>query len=598
MKIFSFFSYIFKHFPSLILFNTLILIFMGLLDSAAVLSLTPVVDVLINPDMRNISSITKKIVEMMGRFGIPVSLGSLLLIFIIFNLFKSLIYIFSRYSILKTKYALLRTIILGTFEDFFRARWFFFSSHKEGTLLNTFMREITVVGDAFGAMAGFFAQMIQGIVFLGVPFYISWQVSSISIVSAILLALPFTLFGRLSYRLGKMNTLTANVIGSVILESLNSAKVILGFGNQSKSLSSLSVAFDAHRHVAIKSQTLDTAIPQFYYPLGVFVLAIALFSGRYFSVPVSELVVIIYAFSRIIPLLGGITAQKTSLSNFFPSYEQVMGLRQKARELKQKTGSKIFSGLNQGITIDGVSFGYDGGQPILEDIHAKIPKGKMIAFVGKSGAGKSTFVDMIMGFNEPLKGRVAIDGVSLQEFDIHSYRQRIGYVPQDSILFNMSIRDNLRWAKENATDREIKEACDIANASEFIERFPEGYDTLVGDRGVRLSGGQIQRIALARAILRNPDILILDEATSNLDTESERLIQQAIENIAKRTTIIAIAHRISTIIHADYIYVLDDGRVVEEGTYQQLVKKNGLFSQMVQSQQLEFKDAGRSGRAD
>jgi ABC-type multidrug transport system fused ATPase/permease subunit len=333
-------------------------------------------------------------------------------------------------------------------------------------------------------------------------------------------------------------------------------------------------------------------------PLGVFVLAIALFSGYKFSVPVSELVVIVYAFSRIIPLLGSITAQKNSLSNFFPSYEQVMSLRQDAHQLKQKTGTKIFSGLDQGITIDGLSFSYNGGQLILEDIHAQIPKGKMIAFVGKSGTGKSTFVDMIMGFNEPLKGRVAVDGIPLQDFDIHSYRRRIGYVPQDSILFNMTIRDNLRWANESATDKEIKEACQIANAAEFIERFPEGYDTIVGDRGVRLSGGQIQRIALARAVLRKPDILILDEATSNLDTESERLIQQAIENIAKRTTIIAIAHRLSTIINTDYIYVLENGRIVEEGTYGQLVKKNGLFNQMVNSQKLGYEGNGVVGDAE
>ena len=597
MRVFTFFNYIFRHFPSLVILNTLILIFIGLLDSAAVLSLTPVVDVLIHPDMLNISLITKRIIEGMGRIGIPVSIGSLLLIFFLFNLLKSFILIFSKYFILKTKYSLLRTIILGTFEDFFNARWYFFTRSKQGTLLNTFMREITVVGDAFGAMANFFAQIVQGIVFLGVPFYISWQVSSISIGCAVLLALPLTLFGGLSYRLGRMNTLTANELGSVILESLNSAKVILGFGNQHKSLSSLSKAFDAHRRVTQSSQTLDSAVSQLFYPLGILVLAIALFSGYKLLVPLSELVVIVYAFSRIVPLLGGITAQKNILSNFFPSYEQVMGLRQEAHQLKQKSGMKKFSGLNQGVYLEGVSFAYNGGEFVLKDIRAQIPKGRMVAFVGKSGAGKSTFVDMIMGFNEPLNGRVSVDGISLQEFDIHSYRQRIGYVPQESILFNMTIRDNLLWAKENATEKEIKAACEIANATEFIERFPEGYDTIVGDRGVRLSGGQIQRIALARAILRNPEILILDEATSSLDTESERLIQSAIERIAKKTTIIAVAHRLSTIVNSDYIYVLDNGRVVEEGTYSQLLKMNGLFNQMVNSQFLEYGNGEKSESA-
>ena len=209
-----------------------------------------------------------------------------------------------------------------------------------------------------------------------------------------------------------------------------------------------------------------------------------------------------------------------------------------------------------------------------------IPRGKMVAIVGRSGSGKSTLVDIIIGFNEPLDGQIYVDGTPLHEFEINSYRKRIGYVPQESILFNMTIYENLLWAKEDATREEIREACIIANAAEFIEQFPKGYDTFVGDRGVRLSGGQIQRVALARAVLRNPDILILDEATSSLDSESERLIQLSIEAIAKKMTVIVIAHRLSTIAKADYIYVLEDGRIVEEGEYSQLVKNDGSFSQM------------------
>ena len=193
---------------------------------------------------------------------------------------------------------------------------------------------------------------------------------------------------------------------------------------------------------------------------------------------------------------------------------------------------------------------------------------------------------MIMGFHEPVSGMITFDGIPLQTFDINSYRQRIGYVPQDSVLFNTTIRDNLRWGNEEAGEAEIGEACRQANASEFIERFPDRYDTLVGDRGVRLSGGQCQRLALARAVLRKPELLILDEATSSLDTYSERLIQQAVESVAKETTVIVIAHRLSTVVNADYIYLLERGSVVEEGTYQDLLCKNGHFSDMVKLQSL------------
>jgi ABC-type multidrug transport system fused ATPase/permease subunit len=220
----------------------------------------------------------------------------------------------------------------------------------------------------------------------------------------------------------------------------------------------------------------------------------------------------------------------------------------------------------------------------LNNINATIPKGKMIAFVGESGAGKSTLIDTLIGFNKLKSGHIKIDGISLQDFDVNTYRKKIGYVSQESILFNMSIMDNLIWAKDDANEEDIKNACKLANANEFIENFYEGYQTVVGDRGVRLSGGQLQRIALARAMIRKPDLLILDEATSALDTKSERIIQKAIEKIANETTIVVVAHRLSTIANADYVYVLENGGVKEKGSYEDLIMQKGLFYDMVKSQ--------------
>ena len=216
----------------------------------------------------------------------------------------------------------------------------------------------------------------------------------------------------------------------------------------------------------------------------------------------------------------------------------------------------------------------------------------MFAVVGESGAGKSTLIDVLMGFNQPETGSVTFDGVDLGQYDIVSYRQRIGYVPQDSVLFNTTLRENLRWSHDQATDDEIEAACLRANAHEFIRGFPEGYGTLVGDRGVRLSGGQRQRIALARAILRKPDLLILDEATSSLDTSSERLIQSSLESISGETTLVVIAHRLSTIANADHVYVMEQGRIVESGTYAALVKDGGHFSRMTDLQRLETAAGG------
>jgi len=587
MKALIFIREIFRKFPLLLIANTMLLVVVSLFAACSLFTISPVVDFLIHPDLQGISPLTQKAIDILGFFGLSATLGNWLIIFVGFVTLSSAFLVFARYSILKTKYAVVRDIMLGTFEDFFNARWHFFSSGKQGMLLNTFTRELTVVGDAFGAMALFFAGILQTAFFLAVPFYLSWQVTTISLSVALLFAVPFILLGKLSYRLGTSNTATANRMISVIHENLSLAKVVLGFGNQHKSVDELGRTFDTHRHVTIKSQILNIAIPTLYRPFGVVMIVIALFVARRFTVPLSEMTVLLFALLQVAISIGSLTMQKSSLENFFPSYEQVKHLRERAKQLRQKSGDREFKEFYRELSIEKLSFAYPNQKAILIDINVRIPKGKMVAFVGESGAGKSTFIDMIMGFHLPTTGQIIFDGVPLQDFDIRSYRRRIGYVPQDSVLFSMTIRDNLLWASELATDEEIRQACCQANVDGFIKQLPEGYNTLVGDRGVRLSGGQVQRVALARAILRKPELLILDEATSALDTYSERLIQQAIENIAKETTVIVIAHRLSTIVNADYVYVLKEGRIVEEGSYFQLVRRNGHFNRMVKFQMLE-----------
>jgi ATP-binding cassette subfamily B protein len=373
---------------------------------------------------------------------------------------------------------------------------------------------------------------------------------------------------------------------AVITESLGSAKVILGYGNQKESFANLSKAFDRHYHASLLASTLEQSIPIIYFPLGLVCLVSTLLFSRAIGVPLSETVAVLYSLMKSVPLIGELSRARNSLENFYPSYEQVKKLRETAKQLKQITGSRIFEGISSGIIFDNVSFAYPGCKNILNGINAEIPKGKMIAFVGESGAGKSTLIDMLMGFHAPGRGKITIDDVPIESFDISSLRKRIGYVPQEGVLFNASIRDNLLWSNNKAAEIDLIKACKLAGAHEFIEATTKGYDTIVGDRGVRLSGGEIQRIALARAILRKPELLILDEATSSLDSNSEQLIQQSIENIAKYTTIVVIAHRLSTIKNADYVYVLNNGEIAEEGTYKELAKKGGLFAEMVQKQML------------
>ena len=490
MRIILFFIEVFRKFPFLIISNIMLLIVVGILDAASIITVTPVVDLMIHADSNNLSTITIKINAILKNMGIPITLLSLMIVFLICNILRSIFFILSKYFILTARIKVIREIMLGTFEDFFNSQWYFFSSNSQGTLINTFSREIAMVAEALSSMAGFFANVIQILFYFAVPFYLTWKVSTVSLISALICVTPLFLLGKLSYNLGTKITNTANQLTSVITESLSSAKVILGYGNQHKIISNLSKAFDRHYKVYRKASTLESSIPIIYFPLGMVCLVTTLLYSRAIAVPLSETVAVLYSLMKSIPLIGELSRARNSLENFYPSYEQVKRLRENARQLKQITGLKIFQKISHEILFENVSFAYPGCKNVLNYINAKIPKGKMIAFVGESGAGKSTLIDMIMGFHTPKTGIIKIDNIPIEDLDIYSFKQKTGYVPQEGLLFNASIHDDLFCGL--ITIKHPKaiyfNACGLARAHEFIQKCVNGYDTIVGDRGVRPTG--------------------------------------------------------------------------------------------------------------
>ena len=299
--------------------------------------------------------------------------------------------------------------------------------------------------------------------------------------------------------------------------------------------------------------------------------------------------------TRLLSPLKQVTQIPTSAQGALAAAERLFDVLDQPTERMLDKGTRTVDGLRDAIVFEDVSFAY-GEEPVLQDVSVTARRGQVVALVGPSGAGKSTLVDLIPRFHEPTAGRILLDGVDLRDIRLDSLRSLMGIVSQDTVLFNDSVRHNIAYGTAGKyDDARLIEAARMANAHGFISELPEGYDTILGERGTRLSGGQRQRIAIARALLVDPPVLILDEATSALDTESERLVQEAIDRLLEGRTVFVIAHRLSTVVHADQILVLERGRVVERGTHQELLARGGAYSRLYN---LQFRDERRAEPED
>ena len=565
----------------------LLLLVVAALDASAIISLAPILDLLTQKELDKVSPITQRFIEAMKRWGLDGTLFQFLLVFLAFILIKNAIKIFSQYLIEGVRVFVKKDLIGGIYSSFLCARWHFFVSQGHGTLGNVLVREATYISNGFFTTASLIANFFRAICYLGICVYISWQLFFIVLALVAVFLLPFLVLGRLSYQWGEKRKNLENNSMQKILETLGLAKLIIGYGHQKKSITELGKVLEHQRRVDLKAYLLKNSTVPFLEPIGVGILIVTCYiATRQFSIPFSELFIMFYALREGIPLVSHLVGQKNDIQSYLPAWEQLSRLKQQARKEAQQSGNALFYSFSHAVRFKNVDFAYPEHETLLHKIDLEIPKGKMVALAGVSGGGKTTLIDLLMVLYEPTHGEIELDGRPLSHFDVESWRKKIGYVPQESVLFDATIRENLLWSMESANDAEMIRACQLAYADDFIRELPQGYDTLVGNRGVRLSGGQRQRVALARAILRKPELLILDEATSALDSQSELYIQQAIEEISKETTVLVVAHRLSTIAKADCIYVLDNGRIVERGTFEQVTADGGSLFEAARVQGL------------
>jgi len=299
---------------------------------------------------------------------------------------------------------------------------------------------------------------------------------------------------------------------------------------------------------------------------------------------VGALTVFIWYMSKFFSPVQDLAKMTSTVAQVTVALERIQAILDTTTIIPQKPNAINPGKLNGDITFENVYFSYDPESPVLSDFDLSIKCGERIGICGPTGSGKSTIVSLIARFYDPTKGRVLIDGIDISDYTIDGLREQIGFVLQDTVLFYGSIRENIAYGRPGATDEEIIEAAKLANADEFIAKMPHGYDTLVGERGVTLSGGQRQRIGIARAVVRNSPILILDEPTASLDSESEKIVMEALEKLMLGRTVIIIAHRLSTIRDADKIIVLDKGLVAEQGTHDELLEKGEIYSELYNAQ--------------
>lgn len=415
-------------------------------------------------------------------------------------------------------------------------------------------------------------------------FYLDWKLSLVTLIVVPLIGQAMKIFGRKLKKSGSLIQERTAEITSLLQETISGVRVVKSFAREDYEIDRFQKQNDLNFKANMKSVQLSSLLTPTVEFLAAVIVTVILWFGGYQVVSGALTAGALIAFLTYAVNLANpvkrISRVYGTINKAMAAAERVFDVLDTQEDLRDKPEAKELPKISGKVKFDHVSFGYKDGVNVLHDLSLIANPGQVIAFVGPSGAGKSTIANLIPRFYDVTEGAITIDDIDIRDVTIKSLREQIGVVPQETMLFSGTIKENIRYGRLDATDEEIIEAAKAANAHNFIMNLSDGYDTKIGERGVTLSGGQRQRMAIARAILKNPRILILDEATSALDTESEEIVQEALDKLMVGRTSFVIAHRLSTIVHADKIIVLDNGRVQEMGTHQELMQTGGLYSHL------------------
>ena len=505
-------------------------------------------------------------------------------------LFKNIFLYIKNIALTYIQFNLITKLRVRLYAHLQRMSLSYFDRSQSGELSSIVLNDVSNMRVAFGtSFHKLFVEPINIILFVALLLIINLKLALIAIIIVPLTGAIVIFIGRSIRRKSKRTAEKIARIMSIMAENLNSIRVVKSFSMESFETDRFTNEQERYYQLIFRRAKLRLISSPITEMIGAFIGVCLLWIGGHDvlvaqSMNSEDFIRFILILFSVLGPIRNLSNVSVELQKGFASADRVFEVLDTPVSIKSKPNATTISELNDQISFDNVSFNYDGNDRVLKNVSFNMKKGTVTALVGSSGAGKSTIADLIPRFYDVVDGSVTMDGVDIRDIEINSLRRLMGIVSQETILFNDTIKSNIKYGLQSVSDQRLEEAAKNANALDFIKEQPEGFETMIGEKGVRLSGGQRQRIAIARGILKNPPLLILDEATSSLDTESEHLVQTAIDNLMAERTVLVIAHRLTTVENADSILVMDSGQIVASGTHQELLSQKGIYTRLYNKQ--------------
>ena len=584
-------KYLKPHWP-IFTVATFAMVLVAILESATGALIVPIFDQALSPNASQRTSTLFGLQRLIPQAPLEAwKVISVLLI--VFTLAKGIAEYFSTYLMARIGQSSVLALRQDLYDHLLAQSATFFERHRTNYLVARLVSSAAAIETAVtSTVRDLLRESFALIAFLAASFYYSWRLTLASLIIAPIIAFLTAKFGKALRNLARESLEGSKELTDTAQETLANQGIVKAYRGEKRESARFTAVAKRIVRANLRSASIAGASPPIIEMIGMIFVVLLLFVGQREIMAghmnTAQFLTFLFFLLRSYDPMRKLSRLQNSMEQAFAAAQHVWEVMDEHATIKEKENARDLPALKHGIELRNVSFGYDNeSRSVLRDINLKIEAGTMVALVGESGGGKSTLTKLLPRFHDPSSGSVLWDEVDLRDVKLESLRRQLALVTQETVLFNDTVRHNIAYGKPEATEAEIQEAATIALAHDFIREMPDGYDTIVGERGIFLSGGQRQRLAIARAILVNAPVLILDEATSALDAESERLVQRAIANLVRNRTTIVIAHRLSTVRRADVIVVMEAGRIIETGTHTELLARGGQYRKLYE---LQFAD--------